>query len=108
MFLSCLLSPTAVPTTTPRSSSSLVADQPPHTQSEIVHRSASRFTASPTLRALAQECLDHTDDEAVFARFAAELRVTGLVPRVMAAYGHSSSSAAMMYTHEMLEAHGVP
>ena len=47
-------------------------------------------------------------DEAVFERFAAELRSTSLVPRVMLAFGHSGSSAAMMYTHQLLEAHGVP
>jgi len=83
-------------------------DLQPYAQSDSVHRSASRFTASPTLKALAQQCVDSAEDETTFERFAAELSTSSLSPRVMMAYGHSGSSAAMMITHEMLEAHGVP
>ena len=96
----------AVVTARPAASSSAL--DPPYMQSEAVHRSASRFTASPTLKALAQQCVDSAEDETTFERFAAELSTGSLSPRVMLAYGHSGSSAAMMFTHEMLEAHGLP
>ena len=52
------------------------------------------FSSSPTaLSALFSAALR------AFERFAAELSATSLSPRVMLAYGHSGSSAAMKYTH---------